>query len=297
MNGDLMMEVQRGRVARWKGTRLAYLGDGLGRVFVAGSNGNRAYVRFPSSGSDSLTMRLSPPVTARWRMGAAIVPREGTAVRVGYDVYDELTIVEADSRAVEAQGISAQMANPMNPVTRYVYPEQMVIGKLYAFEPATTAVGWQSIVYEDQRGALRLLAGPSSAANGLNLAPYIPGAGLHRIVVVWLDTYLNGVTATASAPKAMTVPLDMTDFSACDAERPADSIPLGSVRLRNQQPKVDSGSIYHDIRPFLARPWRFGETRVVERALRVWPEAQRLAHGSIVVAAGSITVLGEMVVI
>jgi len=294
-----IIEGARRRVLKWRETRLAYLGDGQGRIYVPGSNGTRAYVRFAAGANSNGYATMSSPVSANV-LPVALPEYDGAQVRVGYDDYGELCIMRADVKGLAAAGISPRAANPLNPQTRMVYPDQVVVGQVRPVGTASnpsSKVTWQTLIYDDHDGNLKMLHGPSGPSSLLDLAPYVPASSQHRVVVIWLDTYTNGLVVTQSVAQSMTVPIDFTDYQEADDERPPDSIPLGTFVLRDANVNIDSKNIGPDIRQIISRAQRNGNPQVVRKHERIWPDKQAIYYDALTIVTGSMEVIGELCVI
>jgi hypothetical protein len=90
----------------------------------------------------------------------------------------------------------------------------------------------------------------SYAGENLNLAAHVPGATLHRYVLVTLDPAANAAAATPGAARSITVPLLDADLAAIPV--PAGHLPLGGVRLSGGQTRFTDFRDFRDCRRYVS---------------------------------------------
>ena len=243
-------------------TTAAFLGDSDGsgaRIAVPGKDGY-VYVRFPNGRSDSGGIIYSPPFMVR-SAGAAYPNVPGFAVNVGYSDNGELEIKSANARALDQAGINTAALNPLNQQSKFVYSWQLTMGLVSAvgtFLTASTLVTVKSFRHY-VANRFRTFETPLEA-DKIDLAAHIPAADLQCLAAVWIDTYTNTHSVTASTPQALNVPFDDSDFDELIEGRPADAIPLKAFVLANGQIKIMQSPINEtDLRQHLSVPpiWGF----------------------------------------
>jgi hypothetical protein len=80
--------------------------------------------------------------------------------------------------------------------------------------------------------------------SGVDLTSYVPGAGLTRAVLIYVDMALTTVGVVSGGTVATGNPVTFPAF-------PDDAIPSAFVQLTNGQTSIDTGQHITDARPFL----------------------------------------------
>lgn len=226
-------------------TEKAILGDENGRVAEPGQPGYVRVRRTVAGGfSEYLTVRL----------GIAINPINGMAVRLGYDADNQLAVVGVDFAGLEAQGTNSTTNNPADPNNSY-YIQQMRLST-FVCHPISSAA--DSMLVAVQTGdvvdldvdTITLFPGEQ-----VDLTSYIPaGAGEWLIACIFWkdDNTLEVITSTA---KTSPDDLGLDDINECMAGRTAGSLPIWAWRLYNGQTGIaagapaDGGDDFMDLRP------------------------------------------------
>lgn len=267
-------------------TRFAILGDDSGVIDVAGTS-NKVYVRYPEGTDANGNTVYSQPHIVNSGVSGGYIARANVGVRVGLDDYGELEIKRSDSRDLENQGISSRITNPLRPETKFVNIAQISLFQSRpvgtASDPATT-VNVQPLRY-DHYHVDNKWRGTEIDTDKIDLASYIPADGLHRVVVLFLQTFDNTIQVTASTAQSIGDALDTTDFAECFAQRTAETMPTMSYRLANDQSIVDSNALAIDFRQFINVPPINGYQNPVVYA-------ERLRSGYDAITQGTLTVTG-----
>jgi hypothetical protein len=274
-------------------TVYAVLGDGQGRVYVPNQRG-KVYVRFPASSDDLGVSTYTPPFVVNNTMGAQFKTYDGAGVRIGTDDYGELAVLRADGRDMIQANIDPGVLNAAAAETQYIGLAQMQLFRCFPNSAATpsTKVSVSPLMYYDAYGALNHW----NATAQLDLASYIPTTANHRVVVVWLDTYANSLSASASTTQAMTVAIDLTDYAECFAAAPAEVMPVQGYYLSNAQTAVTVGSIGIDLRQFINVPSALGNPNPISRNERL-RTGQEVAYATTLVIDATFDIDGTLVLL
>ena len=246
-------------------TTVAFLGDSDGagaRIDVPGKTGY-VYVRFPNGRSILGGVIYSSPYMVR-SAGAAYPRVPGFMVNVGWSDNGELEIKSANHKALDQAGYNTAALNPLDQQSKFVYPWQWTVGLASAvatFLTASTLVTVKSFRHY-VANRFRTFETPLEA-DKIDLASFIPAADLQCMAAIWIDTYTNTYTVTASTPQALNVDFDDTDFDELIEGRPADAMPLKAFILANGQIKIMQSPINEtDLRQHLSVPpiWGFPHT-------------------------------------
>ncbi len=230
--------------------RFAVLGDNNGRVYVPNKLG-RVYVRFEGGIDANGVTQYSSPVEAYHEIGADYYPVPNQRVRVKYDEYNNLVVTGADKYNVIDNGLNPSITNRLAPENNFLYLQNIIPLKAIPQGTATTAstlVTVMPLVYDHYNDY------QVTSTIQVDLASYVPIALYHRIVILWLDTYTNTVTVSASTSQTIATDIDSTDIDECFADRPADGIPIAGFRLQNAEANVTQSNVYEDYRQFLNVP-------------------------------------------
>ncbi len=230
--------------------RFAVLGDNNGRVYVPNKLG-RVYVRFEGGIDANGVTQYSSPVEVYHEIGADYYPVPNQRVRVKYDEYNNLVVTGADKYNVIDNGMNPSITNSLAPENNFLYLQNIIPLKAIPQGTATTAstlVTVMPLVYDHYNDY------QVTSTIQVDLASYVPIALYHRIVILWLDTYTNTVTVSASTSQTIATDIDSTDIDECFADRPADGIPIAGFRLQNAEANVTQSNVYEDYRQFLNVP-------------------------------------------
>lgn len=296
------LEIEEMRRARANGaleqqSRRGFLGDGNGRINVAGRKGY-VYVRYISGSDSNGNATYGAPVHTRFAMGAVVTPQHGATVYVkkGASGHDE--VVEGDWEQAIQAGINPAATNPLNKESIYHTTDSYIPLLSLPVATETTAslkVTTQQWLYDNDNGDL-VFFNPQYA-DQLSLASLIPAAGYHRYIVVWLDTYTNTLSATASTSTSMFTALTTADILECDTTRPADSVPLKAYYLANNPTTLRADYKHVDLRQMINTPNLLGHENTIGHNVRVWPLRTWIVSDITLSATGNIELIGEMIAI
>lgn len=248
------------------------LGNHSGVLYVAGFNGNRVYVRLQGAADENGIIQYTQVTTARLT-GANFLMYRDAPVLLRYDHNNNLVIDGSDYEVVEMTGsLSMSVVNVANPQLNYV---DLTDSLILLSRPTTTDSNSTTTVYVSQwlydyHGAYHEFEGTPQAADKVDLASYIPTAGNHRIVQLWVDTYTKQIQVTASAAQAMTSALVKADYDECFATRYNDWIPIQSYRLADAQTSITATALNRDHRQWINTPDETGFPTNDTRNYRIW---------------------------
>jgi hypothetical protein len=226
-------------------TRLARLGDGTGAVRDAAKPGN-VWVRLLQADNT-----LRAPVSMPIHPNANLPILEDTPVRVGkLDGRD--VVLSGDSVALASGGYHPGILNPLDhTLNGFVSTTQLMPmlckPHLDPAKPLYASVWPALLLVEDTLN----LAG----AEEINLGSFVPGADLHRYVVVCWRSDTNVLEAVASTPKAVTDPLGAEDLQEALDDRTTGAIPIWAWRLEGGQTALRAEPGYEqDMRQLINLP-------------------------------------------
>lgn len=256
--------------ARFKGI----LGNHDGVLYVPGFNGNRVYVRMQGAADDNGVLQYQQVTIARLT-GANFLMYRDAPVLLRYDHNNNLVIDSSDYESVEQSGsLSMSVVNVANPQLNYVDMSKALI---LLSRPTTTASNSTTEVYVaqwlyDYHGLYHEFEGTPQAADKIDLASYIPTAGNHRVVQLWIDTYNKSVQVTASATQALSSDIVKADYDECWADRYNDWIPIQAYYLADGQTSVTAQALDRDHRQWVNVPSETGFPVNDTRNYRIWDD-------------------------
>ena len=286
-------EVRRAISARFD-TRAAILGDENGVVDVLGTT-DKVYVRYAEGvDANGLTVYSQPQIVSAGVEGNYLTAA-GRGVRVGLDDYGELAVKRSDVRDVNASGTSIRVLNQARPETKFVSLGQI---SLLMTRPVGNAsnpsflVNVQQLWY-DHYNAINKWRGTEILTDKIDLEPFVPSAGNQCVVCLFLDTYNNSIQVTASTTQTIDTVIDKTDYDECFAQRNAETIPIGSYVLADDQAFIDSKSIALDMRQLINVPETLGYANPIEYRARL-RSGQSLVNAGTLVVNNTFDVLGTL---
>ena len=252
----------------------AILGNHDGVLYVPGFNGNRVYVRVQGAADANGTLQYQQVTVARLT-GSNFLLYADAPVLLRYDHNNNLVIESSDYELIEATGsLSMAVVNVSNPQLNYVDLRQALI---LLSRPTTTESNSTTTVYVaqwlyDYHGAYHEFEGTPQAADKVNLSSYIPSAGNHCIVQLWIDTYTRSVRVTASTVQALTSAIDKTDYDECWSGRYNDWIPIQAYKLSDGATVVSADTVDRDHRQWINTPAETGFPTHDTRNYRIWDD-------------------------
>ena len=286
----LFKRVERS-LAKRRDVRQAVLGNGMGQVDVPATT-DKVYVRFVEGvDANGLTVYSAPtPVEVGDR---PYIVADGAGVLVGRDWRGKLAVVGADTGWFEAQGLSPRILNPNHPSARFVTLDQIslaLVRPVGTVNTPSTLVSCHQLFYYDDDGDLRFFEGDQ-----IDLGPYVPGAGNHRVACVGLSTQTNALTVVASTPQPIATTIDKTDYDEAIEAFEDDVIPLQGFILRDAQTALDARNVGLDLRNIINTPRYEGFPNPIEKHVRI--RASRQVVASDLEIVGTLDVIGELVLV
>jgi hypothetical protein len=270
--------------------RQAYLGSEGNVIDVPGRTGF-VYVRYPGGVDENGYARFQQATIVRSAIGAAYLPNIGATVVIGNDADGfDAVITGAWAQAIQS-GITPAITNPLRREARYTTTDSYI--PLMSYPVATgssdsTLVTVREWIYSDDNGNYTRYQGTQLEADKVDLSSYVPAAGEHRYVVIWLDTWLEaqGFTpevVTASIAQAVTIALDDTDLEECYDDRPPDAVPIKAYRLADNQTTIRQTALDVDLRQMINTPRLWGFPKVITHRERIWTNRQQVVSGQLVI--------------
>jgi hypothetical protein len=192
-------------------------------------------------------------------------------VRIGTGDYGELAVMRSDSRDITASGTSIRILNQARPETKFVSLGQI---SLLMTRPVGTAsnpsflVNVQQLWYDHYNG-IQKWRGTEILTDKIDLESFVPSAGNQCVVCLFLDTYDNSIQVVASTTQTLDTPIDKTDYDECFVQRNAETIPIGSYVLSDDQAFIDSKSIALDMRQLINVPPVLGVPGLISTRQRI----------------------------
>lgn len=249
-----LQKVRRRRLKE-KQTFFALLGNGSGAVAVTNTKG-KVWVRFQSSADSDGNVTYTPPKDINAGTNNYF-EYDGSPVRVGFDDYGELEVKRSDSKKARDAGLDTRILNTGNPARKWLYLRNFANFKSLA-PGASTVVSVRSLLYDDNYGNLNLFAGTRRLEDKIDLASFIPSAGNHRVVCLFLRTTDNTIQPYGSTIQGIATPIVLEDYQECYAQRDAESIPIQAYILQNNQTVISMLDSAEDLRQIFNMPQVLG---------------------------------------
>ena len=230
---------------------------GLGQIWVRYRGGNDA--------DSNVTYQQAIKVN---RGGATFFEYYGAPVWVVYDRNDELAIEGVDSKEAAAANLDTALLNLGNRSSRWF---RLKNATRLAGRPVGTAanpstlVTVRSLIYDNDYGDLYRLEATARVADKVDLATYIPAAGNHAVVCIFLRTVDNTFQVTSSTVQALATDIDLTDYQECFALRDAETIPIQAFILSDGQTAITKADMGEDLRQFVNMPRGHGFPNPVDQ--------------------------------
>lgn len=229
---------------------------------------------------------------------------EGTGVFLGKDpYYNEWEVARADLRDAQSKGKNSVQLNtglPQNKYLRLKNAVRLLCRPVGGNPNNSTLVGVRGLLYDDNYYDLNRFTATGRIADMFDLAPYIPTAGNEAVVIVWLDTFNNSITATSSTAQAIGTGIDITDYQEAIDKRWTDDIPIQAFHLSDAQTSVNTTHLGEDLRQWLNMPDALGLEYELTVNTRVRDKRQYLIAGTLTVPVGktmSIESGGQVVIV
>lgn len=284
-----LQKIRRRRLRRQQ-TIFALLGDGLGNIRAATG---KVWVRFQSGMDANGNVTYTPPTIVN-AGGNGFFEYQGAGVRVGFDENDQLSITGADAQNAREAGLDTRLLNPGSPFNKWSYIRNIANFKSMA-PSGSTLVSVRSLLYDDGYGNLNQFLGTPRLADKIDLASFIPSAGNHRIVVLFLRTTDNTVQTYGSTIQAISSALGLSDYQECYAQRDAESIPIQAWKLENNQSSISMLDAKEDLRNIFNVPQVLGMESPITSNLII-REGQAVNHHGDLFITGSLIVAGDLIV-
>jgi hypothetical protein len=256
----------RARLETW----FAVLGDDVGRVDVEGTR-DKVYVRFVEGTDANGNARLSAPVIVNAGVSGSYLCAWGLGVRVGYDDYGELEVKRSDARDLRQREISPRVLNHARPDNQFVSLAQLSLFASYAVgtrDQPSKRVTTYPLLYLTHEG-FTFWRGSELQADKLDLAPFVPATGQHRLACVFLSSYTNTLSVYVSTPKSLASAITIDDLNECWAQSRDDELPSGSFVLVGGE-DVTSKSLAFDARQLINVPTPVGYSNPLANNTLIW---------------------------
>jgi hypothetical protein len=245
----------------------AVLGKGDGNDPYYGAGNNRIWVRRDGAANDDGDIGQTLPEKV-FCGSSNYFAYDGARCFLELDPNGQWQVSEPDNQDCEASGRHTGKLNAGNPTNKWFRMRNAT--RLKCLPVGTdanpsTLVGVRGITTIDNYGDFNRFTATGTVANKLDLASYIPGAGLHAVIVVWWDTVNNSVVATSSTAQANTTELDETDYQEAFDNQTAESIPLQGFHLGDAQTSITIANLGEDVRPWVNMPQALGFPNPVDK--------------------------------
>jgi hypothetical protein len=275
----------------------AVLGKGDGNDPYYGAGNNKIWIRRDGAANDDGDIGQTLPEKVFCGSGNYHV-YDGARCWLELDPNGKWQVSQADNQDADAAGLHTGLLNNGNPTSKWLRLRNTSRLKcLPVGSPSnpSTLVGVRGNTYIDNYGDFNRFVAPGLAATKLDLTSYIPGAGLHAVVAVWLDTVNNAVVATSSTSQANTSDLDETDYQEAFDGQVAEAIPLQAFHLGDAQTSITLADLGQDLRTFINTPQAIGFPNPVDKdAILRDGRVERVCDDITVTA--NLTVAGDLTV-
>lgn len=210
------------------------------------------YCRFPQSdGTLSASTILPFESTMKKDFGAPI--------RLGYNRYNQLVIIGADTLQQGAQGTNTLGNNANDPnVSYYIVQQRITTANSHPVSSsvASMLVTIQNWLWIENREVNYFLGG-SDGSDPIDLEPYIPTNLNEQCLACLFVAADNTLEINVSTPIDIAVDLDITDIQECVTASTTGSKPVWAWRLYNGQTTITSGNVnaggddFMDLRQFI----------------------------------------------
>jgi hypothetical protein len=283
------------RVLASKQVRRAVLGDEIGNVYVSGTL-DKIWVRFVEGSDSAGNSNLSAPMPINVGSSNYVTAyNSGVLVQRSWD--GVLEVRGSDPAWLINNNISPRITNALLPESKFVTVSQ--ISMLLARPVGTgstpsSLISVQPLFYFDSNHDLRHF--PSAR---VDIANFIPDAGLHCVVCLFLRTYDNSIQITNSTPQALGVAIDKTDYDEAFQTIDDDVIPIQGFIVKNAQNALTADMVALDLRNIINVPEYTGNMTVIRKRVRIRLERQVTIMKQIEVVQnyGILEVQGELFVL
>lgn len=254
--------------------------DGDGAVVYVPGRPGWAYVREPQAGG------FGAPVARR--INGIIDPTRDRYVILAYAENNELVIQGRDFDATAASGgqPAKQPGDPNTADTGWLYQERLAT--LFSHSYTTTNGGPSTDI--GVRAWLYIRSGTLTGFPGarIDAASFIPSAGQHRVVTVFLKTD-NTLELIGSTAKSIVDPLTYTDDVQDTLDNAtAGSVPIWAWILKDNQSAITDADKWLDLRNLINDPQAGGGGTVTSVGLAVPSDFG--VSGSPITGSGIITI-------
>jgi hypothetical protein len=256
----------------------------------------------------------SPYFNVRYRPGTAVYMDAGREVEIEEARDGHLYVVGNTWDDLRAANLDPLQTNPVSRRHNWVLLEWII--NLVSKAISTADVGSMSVtiypaLYERHDGLFGIFSGTGDGTTAVkvDLTVYVPASVDDQVlVVVWVSSYNNAVTVTASSEISQNTNLRtrnnlgtlLTLINECAASRPPDAFGTRAYVVRGDDTYIDMTNEMNDLRPFFRSPERYGFPNPVTRSVRIWPGYRVVVAGDVVISEGVEIIIedgGEMVVI
>lgn len=210
---------------------------------------------------------------------------------------DEWDIDRPDFVGMIERDIHPGITNSLNPYLNFVSLLSLPPLKTYAVskgDKQTTEVGIKNLIYIDYLGDLKTFS--LDLADRPDIADNVPGAGLKRLVHLWLQA--DGTIATSvSSPINAVLPFDISiDLAEVIASPPDNmSLPIGAWKIENGQTAITDTDLIYDTRQWLNVPQALGLPNPITKTYRI-PAGVTVDHRGGLDVQGGLIVEGSLIV-
>lgn len=244
-------------IRRRRFKRRAVIGDENGLKYAGRG---KIWVRFRGGMNTDGNTTFEPAVKVN-RGGATFFEHVGAPVWVHYDDGDELAIKGVDNQEADAAELDTGILNYGSRSSRWIRLKNVV--RLVARPVGTAAnpstlVSVRSLIYDNDYGDLYRLEATGRQADKIDLASYIPTAGNHAVVCIFLRTVANTFQVVSSTAQSIATDIDLTDYQECFAQRDAETVPIQGFILGDAQTSITISDLGEDLRQFVNMPRSLG---------------------------------------
>ncbi len=210
----------------------ARLGNGTGTVYDLQNQGNYYLRKLEANGG------LSQPFSLPLNPLANIPPVDGMPVDIGYDPRGVQCIWQCNTASMLSANVNPLILNPIDTAVYGKTSQTNIATLLYQRHGDVNNFPFTVVVFKAPviiNGIAKMFAGA-----GITVSSFVPSAGLHCYVSVFLRTDMT-LEAFASTPKNLLDPLTVdTDIAECITQASANSIVICAYELRGGDTALSS---------------------------------------------------------
>jgi hypothetical protein len=210
-----------------------------------------------------------------------------------------LKVVDIDDETLVKAGYEPKTLNNGWPANQWLYLENVSRGKFTTVGTSVSPsllLGMRGLAYIDNDGTFRLRQLDRQSSKP-SLASYVPSAGQHRLVMVFIRAYDNSIQLFGSTAQSIDTEFDETDVQECiDQSIVNEDMPNLVLTLADAQTSADTTDVTDDFRQWLNTPQLPGMPNPLTKNWHIRVTRHELVAAPLEVS-GTLTVAGTLRVI